>query len=255
MENRLTNLFTYLKSHHDYALAFDQLKRIFNPYFENITNYDLIEETFIECLIPAIHYYDDNACASRIHTILRGVTISFSLDNRKDFEEISTNNIAEISKEINNIRNGFSCLRYYNITGLELKDQDNFKKKVYQFLEDIHIWKLEGEEGWYEMQYEWDIEYFQILNIAYHCNSLEEVNDVYKLVWFLWLFDVYPKGIHPNAKIIWENLSYWQNIIDNELSEKVLKNQPEEDKYEVDELDDNLSIEEKLEALKRKFSN
>jgi hypothetical protein len=33
----------------------------------------------------------------------------------------------------------------------------------------------------------------------------------------------------------------------------VLKNQPEEDKYELDELEDNLSMEEKLEALKRKF--
>ena len=131
-------------------------------------------------------------------------------------------------------------MRYYNITGLELKDQDNFKKKVYQFLEDIHIWKLEGEEGWYEMQYEWDIEYFQILNITYHCNSLEEVNDVYKLVWFLWLFDVYPKGIHPKAKIIWENLSYWKNIIDNVQTEKTFRKKPNEVLPEENELDDNL---------------
>jgi hypothetical protein len=91
------------------------------------------------------------------------------------------------------------------------------------------------------------------LNIADHCNELEEVNEVYKLVWFICLREIFPQEIHPNAKIIWENLSYWKNIIDNELSEKVLKNQPEEDKYEVDELEDNLSMEEKLEALKIKF--
>jgi hypothetical protein len=266
MNNELTNLFTYLKSHHDYAQAFDQLKRIFNPYFENITNYDLIEETFIECLIPAIHYYDDNKCAKRIHTILRGVTMCLTSDNRKDFIEISTNNMTEISKEINNLRNDFSCLKYYNDSGVEPKNQNNFSKKVYKFLEDVGIWKVEPEEGmakwlneweeepWGEWQYEWDIEFFEILNIAYHCNELEEVNDIYKLVWFIWLFEIFPQEIHPNAKIIWKNLAYWKNIIDNELTEKVLQNQPEEVNHEVDELDDNLSIEEKLKALKRKFS-
>lgn len=266
MENRLTNLFTYQKSQNDYNLAFLKLKSILRPYFENIPNYDLIEETFIECLIPAIHYYDDKKCASPTNTILRGVIISFSLDNRKDFDAISTNNITEISTEIYKIRNDFSCLKYYNEKGIELKEQDNFIKKVHKFLHEVGIWQVEPyvgmdvypdewhEEGWYEWQYEWDIEFFEILKIVYHCNELEEVNEVYKLVWFIWLCDIFPQEIHPNAKIIWENLSYWKNIIDNELTEKVLQNQPEEDKYEVDALEDNLSMEEKLEALRRKFS-
>ena len=254
MDNKLTNLFTYLKSHKDYVQAFDQLKRIFNPYFENISNYNLIEKTFIEFLIPVIHYFDDNRLESRIYNIQSVLTDSFSIDNKKDFKEVITKNIVDISIEINTIRNDFTCLRYFNVTGVELKDQDNFSKKARQFLEDIQIWKLEGEKDWYEGQYEWNIEYEEILNIAYHCNSLKEVNDVYKLVWFLWVGDVYPKGIHHEAKIIWENLSYWKNIIDNIQTEKPLHIKPNEALHEVTELDDDLSIKEKLEALKRKFS-
>ena len=257
MDNKLTNVFTYLNLHHDYAKAFDQFERIFNRYFKNITNYKLIEEEFIldafvHCLMPSFFYYEDNEYASRIDTSLTMVTKRFSLDNGKDFKEISTNNIADISIEINNIRNDFTCLRFYNLEMFEYNDQ--YLKKVTQFLEDIQIWKLEGEEGWYDGQYEWDFEYSQILNIAYHCNSLEEVNDVYKLVWFVMLGNVYPKGIKTKAKIIWENLSYWKNIIDNVLTEKPLHIKPNEALHEENELDDNLSIEEKLEALKRKFS-
>ena len=257
MDNKLTNVFTYLNLHHDYAQAFDQFERIFNRYFKNITNYKLIEEKFIldafvHCLMPYFFYCVDNEYASRIDTILTNVTKSFSLDNGKDFKEISTNNIADISIEINNIRNDFTCLRFYNLEQFEYNDQ--YFKKVQQFLEDIQIWKLEGEEGWYEWQYEWAMEYELILNIAYHCNSLEEVNDVYKLVWFVMLGNVYPKGIKTKAKIIWENLSYWKNIIDNVLTEKPFHKKPNEALPEENELDDNLSIEEKLEVLKRKFS-
>jgi hypothetical protein len=47
MDNKLTNVFTYINIHHDYAQAFDQFERIFNRYFKNITNYKLIEEKFI----------------------------------------------------------------------------------------------------------------------------------------------------------------------------------------------------------------
>ncbi len=261
MENRLTNLFTYQKSQNDYNLAFVKLKSILRPHFENIPNYDLIEETFIDCFIPAIKYYDP----SIIGSVFYNVVSCLEFDENLFFGQISENIIIDILKEINNIKNDFTCLKYYKETGVEPKNQDNYRKKVYKFLHEVGIWEVEPyvgmdvypdewhEEGWYEWQYEWDVEFFEILNIAYYCNELEEVNEVYKLVWFIWLSDIFPQEIHPNAKIIWENLDYWKNIIDNELTEKVLKNQPEEDKYELDELEDNLSMEEKLEALKRKF--
>jgi hypothetical protein len=220
MDNKLTNLFTYLKSHNDYRQAFDKMKRIFNPYFGNITNYNLIEDTFIECLIPAIHYFNDKQDVGRIKNILYYNCLDLLLENRSDFDKIEENIYNEISIEIHKIRNNFSCLKYYNFYGIELNNQESFRKNVYQFLEDIHIWKLEGEEGWDEWQYEWDIEYFKILNIVYHCNSLEEVNDVYKLVWFLWLGKVHPKGIIPEAKIIWENLPEWKIRMDKMLIRK-----------------------------------
>jgi hypothetical protein len=253
MNNRLTNIFTYLKSHNDYTLASNKLKSIIRPNFEYIPSYYLIEDTFIDFLIPAIHYYDDNENVSHINSILTKLTDCPGIE-QKSFEKRNKPFITEILKEINTIKNDFKCLKYYNHSGFEPKNQDNFSKKVYKFMEDIGIWKLEYEDGWDEEQNEWDPEFFEMLNIAYHCNSLEELNDVYKMVWFFWLFEIFPKGIHPNAKIIWENLSYWKNIIDNELTENVLQNKPKEVQPELYEPDDSLSMEENLEAYKRKFS-
>ncbi len=265
MNYKLKNLLTYQKSQQDYALAFAKLKSILKPHFENISVYHLIENTFIDILMSLIRYYDDNKNVSNIKGILNGLTFSFKLEE-KPFDKITNNIITEILKETNDIKNDFNCLKYCNQTSFVLKNQSDFDNKVYYFLEEVGIWKVkpdEGmdkwlneweEDGWYEWQYEYDIEYFEILNIVYHCNELEEINDVYKLVWYLYLKEIHPQGIHPEAKIIWENLSYWKKIIDNELPVKVIQNQPEEVEPELDALDDQLSMEEKLEALKRKFS-
>ena len=56
MEYGLKNNFTYLKSKDDYAFSYDKLVEISRSYFGGIPDYDKIEETFIDCLIPQIFY-------------------------------------------------------------------------------------------------------------------------------------------------------------------------------------------------------
>ena len=78
---------------------------------------------------------------------------------------------------------------------------------------ETNIWEIksyEDDPDGYFWQVEWDIEYVQFLNIVYHLNDLEEINDVYRLVWILWLTRIYDRGMHFEAEIIWENLLEWK---------------------------------------------
>jgi hypothetical protein len=56
MEYGLKKNFTYLKSKDDYVFSFNKFSEISRSHLGDIPDYDKIEETFIECLIPQIFY-------------------------------------------------------------------------------------------------------------------------------------------------------------------------------------------------------
>ena len=108
-----------------------------------------------------------------------------------------------------------------NASKIDLTELETFTKDVYQFLKEINVWEIktaEEDPSGYFWQVEWDIEYFQILNIVYHLDDLEEINDVYNLIWILWLMQINAKGVHPSAKLIWENLPQWKELVNRNLN-------------------------------------
>jgi hypothetical protein len=206
-------------THYECKRVFEKLRSILEPCLGNIENYDVIESEFIKRLIPAIHYFNDKVCISRIQSIL---TYSanhayriYYFENWSDFDNIEENILIEISTEIDKIRNDFSSLKYYNESGIELKDHDDFSKNAYQFMKDFP-----APTNVAPLHYTVGNEYLQILNIVYHCNSFKEVIDVYNLFSILWGFIVDSEDIDPEAKITWENLSEWKIRMDKMLIKK-----------------------------------
>ena len=192
MESRLTNFFTYLKKQDEYSLSFEKLKTILKPYFKHFTNYELYENTYIECLIPAIYYFNDEKLERRINTVLYLVSSENNSNQNQETPKINEDTFLEINSEIIKIRNEYKYLKYFKDSSIELRDQNLFYSDVHEFLMDTGIWikSPEIDPDGYDYQFEWDIEYFQILNIAYHLNDLEEINDVYNMVWMLWLMQI-----------------------------------------------------------------
>jgi hypothetical protein len=221
MKDILTNYFTYLKKQDEYSISFEKLKTLVKPYFKDLTNYEFYENTFIECLIPAIYYFKNEKLERRIYTMLYLVYKESEDRIRKEVNGIDKNKYLEISNEISKVRSSYKFLNYFNDSKKEISEIKTFHKDVYQFLKDTDIWKIKSQEedpDEYFWQVEWDIEYFQILNIVYHLFDLEEINDVYNLIWILWLMQINAKGVHPEAKLIWENLPQWKEIMNRYLN-------------------------------------
>jgi hypothetical protein len=203
-------------THYECKRVFEKLSSILEPCLGNIENYYSINCRFIQWLIPAIHYFNDKVCVSRIQSILTYcANENLFIENRSDFYNIDENILIEISTEIEKIRDDFSCLKYYNKSGIELKDHDDFSKNAFQFMKDFpvptNVAPLHCTVG---------NEYLQILNIVYHCNSFKEVIDVYNLFSILWGFIVDSEDIDPEAKITWDNLSEWKKRMDKMLIKK-----------------------------------
>lgn len=223
MEYGLKNSFTYLKSKDDYAFSYNKLVEISRSYFGDIPDYDKIEETFIDCLIPQIFYLGIDELlshsANSIYLLYLKINGEYSiiLNNNK----IKKKSFRAFLLKTKEVSNKFTYLSYFNDSGEEIRNRENFRKNVQLFLELCGIWIREGEKGWYALQYEWNIEYNAILNIVYHCNCLEEVNEVYKTVWLTWTGSVYiswlekgeSKHILPEAKMIWDCLDKWKEMM------------------------------------------
>jgi hypothetical protein len=233
MEHGLKNNLTYLKSKDDYVFSFNKLSEISRSYLGDIPDYDKIEETFIICLIPQIFYLGiDKLLVDSADGIYK-LFIKIKRENLIDFneEKLKQNTFETILLKTKEVSNKFTYLKYYNTSGDEIRNRDNFYKNSKLFLELCGIWPREGEEDWNDCQYEWDIEYHYILSIVYHCNSLEEVNEVYKTFWLHWtsnwtdtwqFFSDYlrvlrldPNGIYQEAKMIWDHLDQWKEMMGN----------------------------------------
>jgi hypothetical protein len=229
MKQELKNNFTYLKNKEDYAVSFQKLVSILNKHLGELNNYDQISDTYSECLVPRIYYLGIDKIAAHdannLRSLLYSVASDAGLENKEEFwkaDEALPGVFNRIIQELREIDKEYKYLKYYNETGREIRDRKCFHKNVKLFLEDTGIWKREGEDDYYDDQYEWDIEYNVILNIAYHCNSLEEVNEVYKLVWLYYVGTVVKrmqvgndKGIDPEAIHIWEKLERWRTMMDD----------------------------------------
>lgn len=230
MKYGLKNNFTYLKSKDDYVFSFNKLSEISRIYLGDIPDYDTIEETFIDCLIPQIFYLGiDKLLRHSQDRCLYNLFIKIKRANLLDFNEkkLKKNTFKTFLLKTKEVSNEFTYLKYYNIYGDEIRNRKNFHKNGRLFLDLCGIWIREGEEGYYDGQYEWDIEYYDILDIVYHCNSLEEVNEVYKTYWMnffnhwlepvdlFWLEEVELKGIFPQAKMIWDYLDQWKEMMGN----------------------------------------
>ena len=214
-----------MKSKDDYVFSFNKLSEISRSYLGDIPAYDKIEETFIECLIPQIFYLGIDELLRYSANGLNNLFIRIKKENLIDFNEnkLEQNTLETFLLKIKEVSNKFTYLNYYNVSGDEIRNRENFLNNRRLFLEMCGIWIREGEEDWYDGQYEWDIEYNDILNIVYHCNSLEEVNEVYKTVWLrwtgslsrYWLMEGDYKGIHQEAKMIWDYLDQWKEMMGN----------------------------------------
>jgi hypothetical protein len=218
-KNSLINYFSFLKGQPDYSLSAEKLKELCRNYFQLVPDYELFEETFIDCIIPAIHYLNDEYLERRISSKL--------LDCRREFfdgeryllrvnDDLDPDSFSLLVKDIQIIRNDYKFLNQFKTPYPQMTNRNNYIREVYRFLESSGIWKLEGQDGWHEWQYEWDIEYFEILLITPYCHCIEELNDVYRMVWLYYVSDYYPNEILPEVKIIWDNIESWK-VIHKEL--------------------------------------
>ncbi len=225
MEYGLKNNFTFLKSKDDYVFSFNKLSEISRSFFGDFPDYDKIEETFTQCLIPQIFYLGIDSLLKHSASSVYNLFIKIKRENLINYNEknLEQNTFESFLLKTKEVSNEFAYLNYYNVSGHEIRNHENFHKNVQLYLELCGIWIREGEEGWYDGQYEWGIEYNAILNIVYHCNELEEVNEVYKTVWLHWTGSVHgswlgegePKGILPKAKMIWDHLDQWKEMMVN----------------------------------------
>ena len=168
------------------------------------------ENALIDLLIPAIYYFEDERIGPNLSTVIYIIENDFDILIESD-KKLKEAKCKMLAKDIIAVRNHYKYLTYFNQNGFQPFYLTNFKELVYKFLKDKDIWEIksyEDDQNGYFWQTEWDIEYKQILNITYFANSLKEVNDIYKLVWMIWLCDIYNPVIHNNAKIIWKNIDY-----------------------------------------------
>ena len=140
MESILTNYFSYLKKQDEYSLSFQKLKTTVKPYFKHLPNYEFYENTFIECLIPAIYYFNDEKIERHVNTVLYLVNREYKSNKKQEIPKISEDIFLEINSEIIKIRNDYKYLKYFKDSTIELRDQNAFYSDVRQFLKDTDIW-------------------------------------------------------------------------------------------------------------------
>jgi len=218
--HRITNYFTYLKKQEGYQQSYDKLKSIFRSHFHDLKGYDMMEETLIECILPAIYYFQEerigNGICSMLYACYRHTPFFSSQKLHNKIDEVMLDVISDIEK----VKHDYKYLRYFNETNVNIIEFDEFEKDVYIFLKKINVWTIktkEADPAGYLWQIEWDIEFFEILNIAYHLNDLEEINDVYNLVWMMWVNQIHVNKIHPDARKIWKNIAKWRKMMERHL--------------------------------------
>jgi hypothetical protein len=201
----------YLRNTEDYALSKAKLDEIVRKYFEHAPSYKKYFESFLDYLILEVYYLgykDVNGSDSAYYSI------DYFFYRELDAAAVSR----EITKELQQVEAIYKYLHYHNQSGKEIKDRKCFSSKVSDFLFHTGIWRDETDEGYSDMQYEWGIEYKMILNIVYHCKSLEQVDEVYKFIWIKMLYQertVDNNGIAVEATLIWENMEVWRAMMDS----------------------------------------
>lgn len=207
MESHYLN---YLRHKNDYLHSKRKLGEIIRRYLEHIPGFEENFERFLDYFILAIYYLGDNE-------ISVCEAASNSLD-RFFYRKVNADVVSgQITNDLKHLDEIYPYLHYYNKSGKEISKRDCFSTNVHAFLMHTGIWRDESDESYSDWQYEWDIEYKMILNIAYHCSTLEEVDEVYKFVWLYMVSDernLDDEGIAVEGKLIWENLDLWRSMMD-----------------------------------------
>lgn len=201
----------YLRNTEDYALSKAKLDEIVRKYFVHAPSYKKYFESFLDYLILEVYYlgYKDVSGSDSAY-----YSIDYFFYREIDGAAVSS----AITKELQQVESIYKYLHYHNQSGKEIKDRKCFSSKVSDFLYHTGIWRDETDEGYSDMQYEWGIEYKMILNIVYHCKSLEQVDEVYKFIWIKMLYQertVDNNGIAVEATLIWENMEVWRAMMDS----------------------------------------
>ena len=222
MEDGLKDNFSYLKGKDDYKSSFNKLSEILKNHIGHIPEYDKIEETLIDCLIPQIYYIGINKITDGFDIWATKLLSSIKSEilNEKNKDELESVVFDKILQKIKEVNNDYKFLKHFNTSDNEIRNREDFEKNASQFLYESGVWIREGEEEWSDWQYEWIPEYYDILNIVYHAESMEEVNEVYKTVWLYWLGTIdrgmgygNRKEVNPEVKQIWNNLSLWKELM------------------------------------------
>lgn len=218
--DNVTNYFTYLKKQDGYQQSYNKLKSIIRTHFHDLGGYDLIEDALIECMLPAIYYFHEQRLANGICSVLYTFWRRSPFFGFKELENKIDEVMLDVISDIEKVKHDYKYLRYFNESNINIIEFEGFEEDVYIFLKKINVWTIKTKEedpAGYMWQIEWDIEFFEILNIAYHLNDLEEINDVYNLVWMMWVNQIHVKRIHPDARKIWKNIAKWRKMMDKRL--------------------------------------
>lgn len=115
-----------------------------------------------------------------------------------------------LSKKLNDMRKNFDSIKFIVPENDTVKLDKEFDQKMDDFLVEIGVWRKPEDDDKDLGDREWDIEMRQILWRARYVSLVDDFNQLYECIWFVWTNH---KRGGRDMKLIFKNLNKWKRIM------------------------------------------
>ena len=146
---------------------------------------------------------DEGSILSFIYSVLYNLSYINLVD--VNFES----KLKVLSKKLSDMRKNFDSIKFIVPENDTVKLDKEFDQKMDDFLVEIGVWrKPEDDKDLGDR--EWDIEMRQILWRARYLSLVDDFNQLYECIWFVWTNH---KRGGRDMKLIFKNLNKWKRIM------------------------------------------
>jgi hypothetical protein len=108
------------------------------------------------------------------------------------------------------LRNIYDSIKFIVPENDEVKLDKEFDQKMDDFLVEIGVWRKPEDDCKVLGDREWDIEMRQILWRARYVSLVDDFNQLYECIWFVWTGR---KTGGRDMELIFKNLNKWKRIM------------------------------------------